>query len=116
MPAAVLDREAALVCTDGDEEIFAELARILLERIPALVARMHQAVGEGDGTALNFCAHSLKGSAANVGAAAVCETAALMERLSESGLLEEAAALVSVLEKQLAALAAELSSVIRAPA
>lgn len=104
----VVDWDAALQYVDGDLELRNELARLFVEQIPALVAKMYQGIREGDGSALSLCAHSVRGSAGTLGAVAVCGTALALERLGEDGTLGEAAALMPLIEAQLAELAAVL--------
>ena len=106
--AAVVDWDTALECVDGDRELLNDLARLFVEQIPAQVAKMHRVIDEGDGSALSLCAHSVRGSAATLGAVVVCGTALALERLGEDGTLGEAAALMPLIEAQLTELAAVL--------
>ena len=78
----VMDRTVlhALARDVGDEAIVEEICDLFLaETGPRLIA-MRAAAREGDAETLRVSAHTLKGSAANVGAVAVAGAAAELER------------------------------------
>ena len=68
-----------------------------LSRSPAVERTLQQAVADGDAEVLGFQAHSLKGSAANLGLVRVAEVAELLQRVGDSGDLEGAEVLLAQL-------------------
>jgi HPt (histidine-containing phosphotransfer) domain-containing protein len=105
---AVLDHTGALERIDGDVELFEELVQLFLEQLPDLMRQLHAALIAGDGPTVRLCAHSLKGAAGNIGGLAVQQTAQVVELLGRDRRLEEAAAILPVLEKEVSELAAAL--------
>jgi signal transduction histidine kinase/CheY-like chemotaxis protein len=73
---------------------------------PALLAAIRAGVETRDGDSLRESAHRLKGSAANVGAAAAC--AGAIERAARDGALDRAASLIDELDATLARTVAAL--------
>ncbi len=98
-----------------DDALVAQLLRGFLGRAPAGLDALDQALARGDGEAVEHLAHTLKGSAADTGAAGV---AALCEQLERAGrardltgapdLLGQARAELREVEPLLAAAAGEL--------
>jgi CheY-like chemotaxis protein len=89
---------------DNDEEIAREIAGIFVESSKGLYAELADAIPAGDAEAVRTRAHSIKGSAGNIGAEALQQLAADMERAGRDGRLEEA-------ERLLPRLAAGLDAV-----
>ena len=77
--APILDMELALERVDGEMDLLEELAEIFLEDNQRLQQEIRTAIDNNDAEALEHAAHSLKGSVANFGAAAVTEAAFQME-------------------------------------
>ncbi len=78
----VLDREALEERLGGDDELVAELARMLAEDAQHLAADCAEAVAAGNRERARQAAHTLKGAAANLCAARVVSTAAHLESLA----------------------------------
>ena len=83
---------------DGDREAMAEIMAEFLVGAPDQVARLNDALQAGDALEVRQQAHALKGSAANVGARALSQTAARVER---GGMLEGVPDLARDLEENL---------------
>jgi two-component system, sensor histidine kinase and response regulator len=87
---AVLDVASATARLGGDAEILREIMRIFLEESPRMLANIRGALRARDGRALELAAHSLKGSAANLGAARVAVLAAALETMGRESCLQTA--------------------------
>jgi CheY-like chemotaxis protein/HPt (histidine-containing phosphotransfer) domain-containing protein len=106
----VLDRAVALARVDGDETLLADLARLLLEESPKMLAAVQAAVSEGDARRLERAAHSLKGAVSTFAAHAAVEAAVRLERLGRAGDLAEAPQACAALEAQIEKLRTALQS------
>ncbi len=84
----VLDRAVlrSLARDVGDEAIVEEICAIFLAETGPRLLAIERAAQDGDAEALRVSAHTLKGSAANVGAIAVASAAAELERLARGEL------------------------------
>jgi HPt (histidine-containing phosphotransfer) domain-containing protein len=69
--------------------------------LPLSLARMHQALGDGDAQTLAFEAHSLRGSSAQIGAVQVAALSGELEQRSRSADLAAAANLLAALEREI---------------
>ena len=87
-----------------------EAAAAFRRDLPARVDALQAAVNDGDGPALARAAHALKGSAANMGAAAVAGICAELEALGLRGKPDGGTPLVRRLEEELQRLDAELDA------
>ena len=65
---------------EGGPLFVAQLAALLARTVPARLAVMHHGVQMGDAAAIARAAHSLRSSAANLGADHVAQTADALER------------------------------------
>ncbi len=74
------DRPGLVARTMEDEDLLREVVGCFLEDTPRLLEGLEEHIRSGDSAAAGAQAHSLKGSAANVGGVALSETAAEMER------------------------------------
>ena len=86
---------------DNDEEIAREVAGIFVESSRELYAELAEAVPAGDSDRVRSRAHSIKGSAGNIGASALQQTAAEMEIAGREGRLDDAERLLPVLHQGL---------------
>ena len=86
----VMDRSVlkALARAVGDEAIVDEICDLFLSEAGPRLASMQDAAAAGDAEQLRICAHTLKGSAANVGAIMISSTAAEIETLAVAGDLD----------------------------
>lgn len=78
---------------DDYQETLRELIELYLGESPGLLKNLHAAVDEGDATALQRAAHSLKSSSANVGATTISATFGEIEAACRTGRID--ASLVS---------------------
>jgi CheY-like chemotaxis protein/HPt (histidine-containing phosphotransfer) domain-containing protein len=79
-PTAVLDIGAAVAALDGDEPLYRRLVRMFVERESHFATHFAAARSAGDTEAAARLAHDLKGEAATLGATALSEAAAAVER------------------------------------
>lgn len=107
----VLDRAAALARVGGDLELLKEIAALFLDEYPRALDEIHKALASGDSRALEHAAHGLKGSVANFGARAAVDAAFELEQFGKAGKLDQVAPALISLERALAGLHAELSSI-----
>ncbi|HIK32050.1 MAG TPA: response regulator [Oscillatoriales cyanobacterium M59_W2019_021] len=77
-----------------------ETIDLYLQETPKLLAKLHRAVSDRDGTALKDAAHSLKSTSAAVGAFPLSSASARIEAASRTGDLDGAMALVPLLERE----------------
>ena len=102
--AAVWDRAAALATVEGDTELLGEIIGLFLEEAPRLLESARDAAARQDGQALERAAHSLKGSAASLGAGTVVAAALTLETLGRAGQTAQVQEALSTLEAALAGL------------
>jgi HPt (histidine-containing phosphotransfer) domain-containing protein len=103
--APVLDQAAIdglLAQVDGDFAFIVELIETFLEDAPALVREACEAAERSELEPLRRAAHTLKSTAASLGAARLSQAAASAERLAIAGDLPGAAALAPALEAECA--------------
>jgi PAS domain S-box-containing protein len=113
----VLDARAfADLCGVAGPEFVRELADQFRSDAPALLATMAAAVAEGNASLLQASAHSLKGSAAALGARALAAVCARLEGHGRAGTPQDAGPLVREAERQYQAAVAALDGAIRAAA
>jgi two-component system sensor histidine kinase/response regulator len=74
----------------GDEDLARRLAGAFVDRMPEQLINLANAIGNSDAQTTRLAAHSLKGAAANVGCPAMQRLASMMEKMSESGALDQA--------------------------
>ncbi|WP_296920008.1 response regulator [Thiohalocapsa sp.] len=86
---------------DNDEEIAREIAGIFVESSQALYEQLADAIPQGDPDVVRTRAHSIKGSAGNIGATALQDLAAAMECAGRDGNLDEAQRLLPDLRANL---------------
>ena len=83
--APTFDVASALEHVEGDRELLDEIVRIFCEQCPKTVSEMQSAVQLADLPLVERAAHSLKGSASNLGASGVAQSAAELEQTARSG-------------------------------
>jgi CheY-like chemotaxis protein/HPt (histidine-containing phosphotransfer) domain-containing protein len=93
-------RSLRAISPPGQPDMFDELLQVYRPMLAELLEHIRQAVTAADGAALKQAAHKLRGSSANLGAAAIAETCARLEALGEGGRLESAADLLTELESR----------------
>jgi two-component system sensor histidine kinase/response regulator len=109
-PAPALDRQVALLRAGGDVELLKEIAITFLEDYPKLLAEIRDAIESRSAKQLEASAHTLKGSVANFGAAAVVASALQLEQMGRAAKLEQSSEVLRELEAGLRALHSELEA------
>jgi two-component system, sensor histidine kinase and response regulator len=97
----------------GDQETLEELARLFVEESPKLMAQIRQSLAISDGVALERFAHSLQGAAASLGAPGISGASEELQKLARSGRWIAARSVFAGLEKGIASLYSELSTLLR---
>jgi HPt (histidine-containing phosphotransfer) domain-containing protein len=85
---------------DGDPELLNELIDLFLVDAPALMQSLNDAVERQDAESLTQTAHSLKGSASNLGARGMAAVCAHLERRGRAGSLRGAESACRTLRKE----------------
>jgi len=98
----VVDWEMALERSLGDEELLKETLALFRESAQEQMSGILEAVKTSDAALLRDKAHSLKGSAATVGAERVAAAARELERMGRDGELAAAAGAAGSLVAELA--------------
>jgi HPt (histidine-containing phosphotransfer) domain-containing protein len=106
-----LDRATALARVGGDLDLLKEIAGLFLDEYPRALDEMQKALALGDPKRLERSAHGLKGSVANFGARSAVDAAFQLEQLGHANKLDQAPKALASLERALASLHAELSSI-----
>ena len=91
--------------TDAERDVLAEMLHALRTRLPETIERMDTAIREGDGALLARAAHGMKGSAANIGAAALAELTGDLETRAREGRLQDTGPVLASVREQAALLA-----------
>ncbi len=107
----VLDRATALARVGGDLDLLKEIAALFLDEYPRELDEIRSALAASDADTLERSAHGLKGSVANFGAAAAVDAAFQLEQIGKAGKLDQVPPPLAALERALALLHAELSSI-----
>ena len=111
--STVLNATAALERVEGDHELLEELVGLFTEECVKMMADIQKALEERDGHLLARLAHTLKGSASNLGAVSVPEIARKLEEQARTQNWEGAAELVGSLQSEVERLRPELESLCR---
>jgi len=104
----VLDRAAALAQMDGDADLLAEMAELLLRDYSGQLSAIRAAVRDRDAKCLERAAHKLKGSLGIFGAKQAFESALLLETMARRADLTRAEETLVALEEALKCLAPAL--------
>jgi PAS domain S-box-containing protein len=110
--SAVFDRKALLNYVDGDRALLDQIVRRLRDGAPKLVNQVRQAIERGDGRALEFSAHTLKGAVGNFFAEPARGAALRIEELGRAGRLGEAPPAFAELEREVGRLVAALEALV----
>ncbi len=112
----VLDRSAALAHMDGDADLLAEMAGLLLQDHPSQLSSVRAAVAARDTKLIERSAHKLKGSLGVFGAKQAFDAALSLEMLGKGGDLTRADETLGVLEEALKRLTPALEELAAHPA
>lgn len=101
-PQAVLD-EAVLaslrqLTPPGEADILSEVLRLFLDEVPPRIERLRNALAAGDIQEVHRSAHSLKGSAGNIGAGPMFDVCKQLDERGKAGDRAGCAALVGALD------------------
>ena len=108
-----IDRAVLLETFDGDRELLREIVGIFLEDYPQRLAALHAALARGDGHALEWAAHSIRGSVATFAASTAVRAALKVELMARDGDLTNAEAACAVLEAEVAHVSQILVQLVR---
>jgi two-component system, sensor histidine kinase and response regulator len=86
----LFDIRAALDRMGGDEELLKEIGRLFLIESDQLLEEIKKAIDQGDATALQHAAHTLKGSISNFCGGSAVEIARELEYLGRERRVAEA--------------------------
>jgi CheY-like chemotaxis protein len=106
--AASWNKDEALGRIGGDEDLLRDLCHIFLDESPKLLKTIQDAVAAGDAESVMRAAHSLKGEASYLGAAATTTAARQLEEMGHNHDLSRAGPLLTSLERAIKNLQAEL--------
>jgi HPt (histidine-containing phosphotransfer) domain-containing protein len=109
----VLDWNEALRTVKGDRELLRVVVETFLEESPRLLGTIRQALAAGDASTLRISAHTLKGSMHYLGSIRAFERAFQLEKMGQSGNLENAAGALAALEAEMARLLPALLDYLR---
>ena len=104
------DIDAPLSHVEGDRDLLDEIVRIFAEQCPKTMYEIQNAIRAADLPVLERAAHSLKGSASNLCAIGVTQSAAELEESARSGDSSRSRELFEALESEVAKLLRELEA------
>jgi HPt (histidine-containing phosphotransfer) domain-containing protein len=96
----------------GGPKLLSQMIKLFLENAPTRLEQTRKGIEEGNQRDAERGVHSLKSSAANVGAMKVSALAARMEDLANGGDLAAVGGLMSELESAYAAASTELTAIL----
>ena len=96
----VLDDELLEELREDMEDEFGEVVEAFLDEVPAWIETMNQAIAESNAEQLFQTAHSLKSSSGYMGAPAMQQLAAQLERMGREGSVEGCDAFLAELVKE----------------
>src|SRR5215831_15639595 len=110
---SALDLAMALERVEGDRELLEELAQMFAEESERNIAEIHAAFNAGDVKVLERLAHTVKGSASNIGAMSVAQAALALEEKARAEDLSSGAVLIAAVEAELGRLRPELDALVK---
>jgi HPt (histidine-containing phosphotransfer) domain-containing protein len=116
--ANVLDYQQGLARLDNDLNFYKEVLTTFLNDVPPRMQRLEQAIHNQDAAAVTLEAHTIKGSAENIGAVALGAAAKQLEIKGKDQQLDTAVDLLAALRKEfdmLAQLVEKLDSILQPP-
>jgi PAS domain S-box-containing protein len=113
---AVLDRRSLLDRVAGDRALMVEVVELFLADLPAMSARIADAIASGEAEPVARAAHALKGAAANVSGERAAAAARELEMVARAGDLNSAPEAFARLSKELEPLERELRRLLQRPA
>ncbi len=113
-PVVAWDIAQTLQSLGGDETLFQEVMGIFLRDVPGHMAGLRQAITQGNASAVEEIAHTLKGEVGYLGIAALSQQIRALEQLGEKSELQSAERLYAKFEAELAAVTISIQSVLGA--
>ena len=108
-----LDIKAALERVEGDRDLLDELLALFAEECQSSIKGIREAFDSRDARVLERLAHTVKGSAANLGANDLSKAASAVEKKARAEEMDNVAEEVAALERQVERLMPELESLVR---
>jgi HPt (histidine-containing phosphotransfer) domain-containing protein len=109
---AVLDHEVLdglrQLTPPGEPDVLTEVLKLFLDEVPPRLARLRNACAAGNIEEMHRTAHSLKGSAGNIGARRLYDVCRQLDEISKSGALADAAPLVDELSVEFGKVESEI--------
>ena len=96
----------------GEPDVLTEVLQLFLADVPGRIARLRDACAAGNAVEVQRAAHSLKGSAGNIGAHDLYAVCRQLDDQGRSGDLAGAEGLVGALETEYARVATEIQRLI----
>jgi two-component system sensor histidine kinase/response regulator len=97
----------------GDAALTSEVAALFVAESPSMMLRLKESISRQSPEEIREAAHALKGAVGTFSVVGAMETAARIEELARSGKIDEAAALLEIIEPQIATLVASLRAFTR---
>ena len=97
----VVDWDRALARVDGDRQVLADITRLFRDQSRKLLSDVREAISRQDAKALEFAAHTLKGSVGNFTSTGPFESALELEKMGREANLGQAAQAYLMLEAEL---------------
>ncbi|MEW6666525.1 MAG: response regulator [Thermodesulfobacteriota bacterium] len=111
----IFDREKALEVVAGDMGLLKEIVGLFFEKAPAYMNQLKEGISNHDRPLVERIAHTLKGSAASLGALRTSQASYRLERMGKEDRLEEAMDALSELERELKTLETVLTNAMGDP-
>jgi HPt (histidine-containing phosphotransfer) domain-containing protein len=96
---------------DGDPAIVVEIIDLFLADLPQQLSTLREGFSAGETSVVQRLAHTIKASAATIGALALAADCETLETSAHGGVLPEAGAHLTVIEADAAAVREELTSI-----
>ncbi len=97
----------------GEPDVLAEVLTLFRTEVPGRIARLRNAWTAGDIEEVHRAAHSLKGSAGNIGARRMFDVCRRLDDLSKSGAMAGAAPLIDELEVEFGKVDSEIRRLLK---
>lgn len=97
----------------GEPDVLKEVLQLFLDDVPRRIDRLRTAWQAGNAVEVQRAAHSLKGSAGNLGAHELLDVCRVLDEHGKSGDLSQLLPLVASLEAEYARVAAEIQELIK---
>ncbi len=98
----IFDKDSLLRRVGGRETLFIKILKTFLGNVPVQIENLELALSKRSQDDLHLCAHTLKGSSANVEALALRDVAFEMEVAAKDGRIDDIAEMVDVVRDEFA--------------